>query len=124
MLINIALLILGALTLIAAAIAGWYAFATNRRQTERAFVEWQVSRVAQGEFAVINVGRDSAHDVQMEIWDEHEIVRREVEKMRSRVGLDGVRESNHSKVGKACPNRPVADQRPSAAGRDARDARQ
>ncbi|KXX59430.1 hypothetical protein [Rhodococcus sp. LB1] len=81
--VNAILILLGVLTLAAASIASWYAFSADRRQSERAYVDWQVTPDEDkvGRFDVYNVGKDTAFDVVVEIWDAHDQVEAKADKV-------------------------------------------
>ncbi len=52
-----------------------YAIRIDRRARERSHVDWQVDRTGPGEFTLTNIGSDTAYEVSVEAWTEHELVK-------------------------------------------------
>lgn len=75
------ILAVAVLTLGVAAVGSWYAFASDRRNSERSDVQWQVSRKSQGVFRVLNVGNDPAYEVRAEAWDKYDLESKTADKL-------------------------------------------
>lgn len=68
------ILAVSGLTLAVAAVGSWFAYTSDRRNSERSDVQWQVERVSEGVFRAVNVGSDPAYEVTMEAWDKFDLV--------------------------------------------------
>jgi hypothetical protein len=71
--VDLALLLIGIATLVAALGALAFAWRGDRRDRDRADVVWQIDLVEEGVFRLMNIGADTAFDVTTQMWTEHEV---------------------------------------------------
>ncbi|MDL4815473.1 hypothetical protein [Actinomadura opuntiae] len=65
----------------------WLTWLAHRRARERSDVQWQVQRVEEGVFDVVNLGRDPAFKVAVEMWTETEIESTDADKVEPKTSV-------------------------------------